>query len=46
VHYTPGDFDRDGSTDLVVTTVAGSFWYFSNDDGTWRELYVRADLPL
>jgi hypothetical protein len=30
----------------VVTTADGSYWYFSNGDGTWRELYIRTDLPL
>ena len=43
--YTPGDFDEDGRTDLTITTAGGSFWYFSNGDGSWREPYVRTDLP-
>jgi hypothetical protein len=30
----------------VITTGGGSFWYFSNGDGTWRELYTRSDLAL
>jgi hypothetical protein len=46
VMYTPGDFNGDGKTDLVITTANGSFWYFSNGNGTWSVPYTRSDLPL
>jgi hypothetical protein len=47
VVYTPGDFDGDGLTDLVVTTSTGSAWWFSNGDGSWNTTaYTRPDLPL
>jgi hypothetical protein len=47
VIYTPGDFDGDGLTDLIVTTAIGSYWYFSNGDGNWNtSIYNRSDLTL
>ncbi|HXI59800.1 MAG TPA: VCBS repeat-containing protein [Polyangia bacterium] len=44
--YVPGDFNHDGRTDLVITTASGSYWYFSNGDGSWSVPYSRGDLPL
>jgi len=46
VAYVPGDFNGDGKTDLVITTATGSYWYFSNGNGTFSNPYTRADLPL
>ena len=43
--YTPGDFNGDGKTDLIITNGSGSYWYFSNGDGTWNQAYTRTDLP-
>ena len=36
----------DGKTDLIISTRSGSYWYFSNGDGTWTCPYIRTDLPL
>lgn len=44
--YTPGDFNGDGLTDLVVSTRTGSYWYFANGTGGWTTPYTRADLPI
>ena len=44
--YVPGDFNGDGRTDLVIQTASGSYWYFSNGDGTWTVHYVRPDLNV
>jgi len=46
VEFTPGDFNGDGKSDLVITTPGGSYWYFSNGNGTWTYPYTRADLVL
>jgi hypothetical protein len=41
----PADFSGDGLTDLIITNPSGSYWYFSNGDGTWNEACTRTDLP-
>jgi hypothetical protein len=46
VQYTPGDFNGDGKTDVIITLTAGSFWYLSTGRGTWDTSYQRTDLPL
>jgi hypothetical protein len=46
VSYTAGRFDNNAWTDLVITTASGSYWYFSNGDGSWTYPYTRHDLPL
>ncbi len=47
--YTPGDFNGDGRTDLVVTTSTGSYWWIStglNNDYNPQCDYYRSDLTL
>ncbi|HWO26109.1 MAG TPA: VCBS repeat-containing protein [Kofleriaceae bacterium] len=46
VSFTPGDFNGDGKTDLVIATASGSYWYFSNGAGGFLETYVLDDLPF
>jgi hypothetical protein len=46
VAYVSGDFNGDGKTDLIITTPNGSWWYYSNGDGTWNNAYTRTDLTL
>ena len=48
VAYTPGDFDGDGKTDLIIATTGGSFWYFGTGTGTWSipAALIRTDLVL
>jgi len=49
VRYTPGDFNGDGRTDLVVTTALGSFFYIAKTTpGQWdtTSFPSRPDLPL
>jgi hypothetical protein len=49
VNYTPGDFNGDGKTDLIVTTSSGSYWYISTGTGNSYSLYqayARYDLTL
>jgi hypothetical protein len=42
--YTPGDFSGDQKSDLIITNASGSYWYFSNGDGTFTQSYTRPDL--
>ena len=44
--FVTADFNHDGVTDYVVTTVEGSSWYYSTSLGTWRLAYQRPDLVL
>jgi len=44
--FTPGDFNGDGYTDVIITTAGGSYWYYSTGVGTWNVAYTRTDLPL
>jgi Trypsin/FG-GAP repeat len=46
VEYTPGDFDGDGFSDVIITTPSGSYWYYGTGRGTWDVAYTRSDLPL
>jgi hypothetical protein len=46
VQFTPGDFNGDGKTDVIITVAGGSFWYYSTGLGTWTISYTRTDLPL
>jgi hypothetical protein len=47
VAYVPGDFDGNGRDDIIVTTTAGSSWYFSQLDGTFAvDVVVDAALRL
>jgi hypothetical protein len=46
VMYTPGDFNGDGKTDVIITNATGSYWYYSTGLGTWNLAYIRTDLPL
>jgi len=47
--YTPGDFNGDGKTDVIITTASGSYWYISTGVGNNYvpyQPYYRTDLPL
>ena len=44
VSYTPGDFNGDGKTDVVVSDFSGSYWCYSRGRGAWGEGYRRLDL--
>jgi hypothetical protein len=46
VAYTAADMDGDGKTDLIITDASGSYWYFSNGDGTWKTPYSNTGLWL
>lgn len=46
VAYTPGDFNGDGATDVVITNSSGSYWYVSDGAGRFSQPYVRTDLKL
>ncbi|HYH02340.1 MAG TPA: FG-GAP-like repeat-containing protein, partial [Bacillota bacterium] len=47
VQYTPGDYNGDGKTDIIVTTSIGSLWYLSVEDGGPNyQPYYRSDLKL
>jgi RHS repeat-associated protein len=47
VQYTPGDYNGDGKTDLIVSTGQGSYWYISTGDGgPYIYSNSRSDLRL
>jgi tetratricopeptide (TPR) repeat protein len=39
-----GDYDNDGSTDLLVTTYGGAILYHNNGDGTFTDVTARAGI--
>jgi hypothetical protein len=46
VSFTPGDFNGDGTTDVVISNSSGSYWYYFNTTpGSFTEGYRRTDLP-
>jgi hypothetical protein len=33
--YTPGDFNHDGRTDLIISVPSGSYWYIAQPNRAW-----------
>jgi hypothetical protein len=47
VSYAVGDFDGNFKQDLIVTVLAGSYWFFADTTlGNFTTRYTRTDLPL